>query len=323
MNLNCVSRAVLLSILGVAVGGMTLGLTGCDRMKSLMNSDGAAPDAASLAAQKFAAYGKAQDDVASLHPFAQEILQYDEYNPAIRGKAPLDAYSAVTNPFGSGIHLLRQAMDIKADLGPLDTSAARLLAAMTALNPTVKAMRAYADSELVHTDNGAKGRELDPVYRAQMKEALDADREFGSLLSAKGMELDTARLKTMQPDTIEYNVLNTDVASRRALDALGALNSAVTPETQAAFVAALPPVDAANKALATALTQYKGTMPMDHCKSYQSQAAKLVASGNDTAGSPLTKVRHGTKAERFISDYNDSVTAASACFADLHSQPHL
>jgi hypothetical protein len=295
-------------------------LTGCEKMKSSLGMTPEVTPAAALEADKVALYAKVEGDLAQLHPFDQEMQQYVDYNPELKGKEPLTSYSARTDPFDSAMHQMKEAMAVKSDLGPLDAAAVRLETAMETLNPTVKAMKAYMQSNGEDVDHGKKAREFDGPYRAQMKETHEAAREFERLLTAKSNEMDSARLKTMKPDSLEYHALETNLAARQALVALGGLTLKTSPETKAAFLASLTPVTTANQGLATAVASYKGSDPTVHCKQYQTLTAKLVASGQPVADNPKAKAKgphFGTIAEAFVSDYNDSLSEFSYCVRDV------
>jgi len=297
-----------------------LGFAGCEKMKTTLGLTAAATPAEVLEADKVAKYAKVEGDLAQLHPFDREMAQYIEYNPDLPGKEPLTSYSARTDPFDSAIYQMKQAMAVKSDLGPLDAAAVRLETAMETLNPTVKAMKAYMNSNGEDTDHGKKARELDGPYRAQFKETHEAAREFERLLTEKSNEMDAARLKTMKPDSLEYHALETNLAARQALVALDGLTLKTSPESKAAFLASLTPVTTANQALASAVGAYKGSDPTVHCKQYQTLTAKLVASGQAVADSPKAKAKgphFGTIAEAFVSDYNDSLSEFSYCVRDV------
>jgi hypothetical protein len=312
-----------MNIRTVTLAGLLCGavaLTGCEKMKSSLGLTPQATPAATLQGDKVAKYAQVEGDLAQLHPFDREMAQYIEYNPELPGKEPLTNYSARTDAFDSAIYQMKQAMALKADLGPLDAAAMRLETAMEALNPTVKAMQDYMNSHGESKDGGKRARELDGPYRAQMKETHEAAREFERLLTEKSNELDAARLKTMKPDSLEYHALETNLAARQALVALGGLTLKTSPETKAAFLASLTPVTTANQGLASAVAGYKGSDPTVHCKTYQTLTAKLIASGQAVADNPKAKAKgphFGNIAEAFVSDYNDSLSEFSYCVRDV------
>jgi hypothetical protein len=301
-------------------------LTGCDKIKSAFSpSSTGSESGARLAEEKLAKYSAAQDDLAN-HPFDREVQQYDEVNSAAlaasipgRGAVPMTYYRNPSSPVSPIIFLLTQAQAIQADLGPLDASAAKLLAALNALNPTIKDMNTYIGSHLIDTDGGAKARALDPIYHAQMKDAQAAEAEFSHALSVRKLENDKAKLATMKPDSIEYNVNNTFFATRTAADNLEeAVGDPDPKDAIAAFAASIPAIETANAGLTKALAAASGPAPIDSCKSYNAKTTHLIATGQETAKDPFGKLPHETRLQAFIGEYNGTIPDLNGCLAQIH-----
>jgi len=299
-------------------------LTGCDRIKSAISPSAASHSGAELAEEKLAKYAAAQDDLAN-HPFDREVQQYDEVNsaalaasiPGRRGAVPMTYYRNPSSPVSPIISLLTEAQAIQADLGPLDASATKLLAALNALNPTIKDMNTYISSRQIDTDGGAKAREFDPIYHAQMKDAQAAEAEFSHALSVRKLESDRAKLATMKPDSIEYNLNSTFFATRTAADHLEeAVGDPDPKDAVAAFVSSIPAIETANAGLTKALAAASG--PLDSCKSYNAKTTHLIATGQETAKDPFGRLPHETKLQAFIGEYNGTIPDLNGCLAQIH-----
>jgi hypothetical protein len=299
-------------------------LTGCDKIKHVFSpSTTDSPGGTTLVEQKLAKYSAVQEDMAN-HPFDREVQQYDEVNsaalaasvPGHRDTQPMTYYRNPSSPVSPTIELLTEAQAIQADLGPLDASAAKLLAALNALNPTIKDMNAYIGSHLIDTDGGAKARAFDPIYHAQMKDAQAAETEFSRALSARKLENDKAKLAAMKPDSLEYNVNNTFFATRTVADKIDdAIADPDPKDAMAAFAAGIPTLETANAGLSKALAVASGP---DACKSYNSKTTHLIATAKETAKDPFGKLQHENRSQAFIGEYNATIPDLNSCLIHIH-----
>jgi hypothetical protein len=318
-------RATSLLLLSASVA-----LTGCDSIKSYFApATGGGPTGATPAEQKVSKYAAAQADLAK-HPFDRELILYDDNNKELAAAAkskktlkdPLTWYYNPTSPVSSAILRLKEATAIPADLGPLDAAAAKLTASLETLNPTIKDMDVYINSHQIDTDNGAKAKTFDPIYRTQMRAAQDAETAFSQALSARSLADDKAKLAAMKPDSLDYAINNTLIATRNAVDKLD--DTTINPDPKfreaaiAAFAASIDPIETANQGLTKAIAAAPGFTKIDDCKSYNAKTTHLVATGRDAAKDPFGRVLHENKSQAFVGEYNGTIPDLNRCMAHIH-----
>ena len=270
-------------------------------------------DPAADAGKKANAYTAVQNDIVETRPIAKQLADHLTNNERVlRLGTKLGAnawYLFGVSDFDRIIDDLQQAIDLPGSVPEVDPKATELLAAMRAVNPTIKELSRYQTTREFKEDNYKLARERQPVLVAGLRTTIAATEAFGTALFDRRMALDERRVAALPTDSLAQSLLATSLSARRLVRRYDALEK---PVDVAPFLATLSDVVAANKKLVTTISSLS-PKPDSACTDYTEALDKLVGHGRDMARDVRTGGDPSQPAELFAKAYNRSIDAYTGC----------
>lgn len=269
------------------------------------------PEAQALA--KANAYTEAQNHLVRSHPLEQQLADYRRDNERVLKlgtKLGANAwYHFGIVDFDGVIGELEKAIVLPGAVPEIDAEAARLLAALRELNPTLKALTRYQTTREFKEDGYKFAREQHAILVPRVEAAAKAMETYGSALFEREIARDERRLTTLPEDAPARRLLSTSLTLRRAVRRFESLG----PKADVApFLAALAEVSNANRQLGTT---FDGMSPKadSSCTGYTDTVASLIGHGRDVARDIRAKGDPSQPAQRFNETYNRSVREFESC----------
>ena len=264
---------------------------------------------------KVNAYTEVQNSLAS-RSLASQLADHRRINERVLKlgtKLGANAYYQFSiNDFDRIIERLEKAMSLPGAIPEVDPAAEHLLAALQAVNPTVKTLERYQKTREFKVDEYKLAREQEPILVSGMSAAADAASDFSTALFNRSLARDEARLATLTPATLPHQLLTTSLATRRLMQRYKALG---TPDSVQPFQDAITPVIAANKDLADTIATLKDKVDSD-CTSYSEDIDSMIGRARDLAGDLLSRSNPKQSSEGFIRYYNNAVDHMTSCRRD-------
>ena len=272
------------------------------------------PEAAAIA--KVNAYTEVQNRIVTFYPFAKRLADYQSNNERVLRlgtKLGADAwYSFSIGDFDSLAGELEKAIALPGAVPEVDGLAAKLLAALREVNPTVKALSRYQSTREFREDGFKFAREQHPVLVAGMKAAAGAADGFENALFDRGLARDERRMAALPEGSLPRQVLQASLSTRRAVKRYEALQ----PRGDTApFLAALAEVSAANRELSLALDKLS-PKASTYCTGYSRTLDAVLGHGRDLARDIRAGSNPRQPSERFGEYFNRSVEDYGRCLKD-------
>ena len=295
--------------------------------QSLLQSPPPSPGAARVAARPAAtaqtpeaqamakanAYTEAQNHLVRSHPLEQQLADYRRDNERVLKlgtKLGANAwYHFGIVDFDGVVDELEKAVALPGVVPEVDAQAARLLAALREVNPTLKALTRYQTTREFKEDGYKFAREQHAILVPRVEAAAKAMDVYGTALFEREIARDERRLAALPEDAPARRLLSTSLTLRRAVRRFEALG----PKADVApFLAALGEVSNANRHLGTVLD---GMSPKANssCTGYTDTVASVIGHGRDVARDIRAKGDPGQPAQRFNETYNRSVRDLETC----------
>lgn len=269
------------------------------------------PEAQALA--KANAYTEAQNHLVRSHPLTQQLADYRRDNERVLKlgtKLGANAwYHFGITDFDGVIVELEKAVALPGVVPEVDAQAARLLAALREVNPTLKELTRYQVTREFKEDGFKFAREQHAILVPRVEVAARAMDAFGTALFEREIARDERRVEVMPDDAPARRLLSTSLTLRRAVRQFEALG----PKADVApFLAALGDVSNANRQLGTT---FDGMSPKANssCTGYTETVASLIGHGRDVARDIRAKGDPSQPAQRFNEVYNRSVRDLESC----------
>ncbi|MCJ2074056.1 YiiG family protein [Methylobacterium sp. E-016] len=276
----------------------------------------AAPPPPSPEAQEQAkvnAYTEAQNHLVRSHPLERQLAAYRRDNERVLKlgtKLGANAwYHFGIVDFDEVIDELEKATALPSTVPEVDPQAARLLASLRELNPTLKALTRYQTTREFKEDGYKFAREQHLILVPKVEAAAKAMDAYGTALFERELARDDRRAAAMPEDAPARRLLTTSLALRRAVQRFEALG----PKADVGpFLAALGEVSNANRQLGTtfdAMTPKANSS----CTGYTDTVASVIGHGRDVARDIKTKGDPSQPAQLFNDTYNRSVRDFESC----------
>ncbi|KQP40971.1 hypothetical protein ASF49_19450 [Methylobacterium sp. Leaf104] len=269
------------------------------------------PESQNLA--KANAYTEAQNHLVRSHPLTQHLADYRRDNERVlRLGTKLGAnawYHFGIVDFDGVIEELEKAVALPGAVPEVDAQAARLLAALREVNPTLKALTRYQTTRAFKEDGFKFAREQHAILVPRVEAAAKAMDAYGTALFEREIARDERRLSALSEDAPARSLVATSLTLRRAIRQFEALG----PRADVApFLAALGEVSNANRQLGTT---FDGMSPKANasCTGYTDTVARLIGHGRDVARDIRAKGDPSQPAQRFNEAYNRSVRDLESC----------
>lgn len=276
----------------------------------------AATPAASPAEQtdaKADAYTAVQNHIVESHAMAKELSDHLTNNERVLKlgtRLGADAwYLFGIADFDDVIEELQQAIALPGAVPDVDARAAGLLAALRAVNPTVRELAHYQKTREFKEDDFRLARERQPALVSGMRTAIDASDAFSTALFDRRMAIDERQLAALPAGSLAQGLLSASLATRRLVRRYDALRK---PADVAAFLAVLADVVAANRKLA-ATADGLSPRPDSSCIDYSEALDTLVGHGRDMARDVRAGGDPSQPAALFATAYNSSIDAHVRC----------
>ncbi len=258
-------------------------------------------------------YTTVQNDIVESHPMAKELADHLTNNERVLKlgtKLGANAwYLFGIGDFDHPIEELQAAIALPGTVPEVDAQAAALLAALRAVNPTIKELAHYQTTREFREDGFRLARDRQPVLVAGMGAAIDASEAFSTALFDRRMAIDERQVAALPADSLARNLLAASLATRRLVRRYESLRK---PADAVPFLAVLADVVSANKRL-SATTGTLSPKPDSTCADYSEALDKLVGHGRDMAQDIRTGGDPSQPAELFATAYNSSVDAYTGC----------
>ena len=269
------------------------------------------PEAQELA--KVNAYIEAQNHLVRSHPLQRQLAEYRRDNERVL-KLGTKLGANVWYHFGivdvdGVIEELETAVALPGTIPEVDPQAARLLASLRELNPTLKALIRYQTTREFKQDGYRLAREQHPILVTRVEAAIKAMDAYGTALFERELARDERRAAALPEDAPARRLLATSLALRRAVQRFEALG----PKADVApFLAALGEVGRANTQLETSLD---GMSPKANssCTGYADTVARVIGHGRDVARDIRGRGDPSGPAQLFNDTYNRSVRDFESC----------
>lgn len=268
------------------------------------------------AAAKANAYVEVQNTIVTFHPFARQLADYLKGNDRVlRAGAKLDGnswYSFGVPDCDALITRLKAAIERPGEVPEVDGRAKALLAALEALNPTIKALNRYQNTREFRDDAFKFAREQHPIFAGRMEAAVRAANAYGDGLFDRELARDERKLAALAPDAPPARLLATSLAVKRAVRRYEALGPKSDPGP---FQAALADVSAANGRLLTTLDALNPKASTS-CTGYVKTIDSVVGHGRDVVRDLRSGGDLAQPSQLFGMYYNRSVEDLSSCNRD-------
>ena len=262
---------------------------------------------------KVNAYTEAQNHLVRSHPLERQLAEYRRDNERVLKlgtKLGANAwYHFGIVDFDGVIDELEKAVALPGVVTEVDPQAARLLASLRELNPTLKALTRYQTTREFKEDGYKFAREQHPILVPKVEAAAKAMDAYGTALFERELARDERRMATLPEDAPARRLLATSLALRRAVQRFEALG----PKADTApFLAALGDVSNANRQLGST---FDGMNPKasSSCTGYADTVASVIGHGRDVARDIKAKGDPSQPARLFNDTYNRSVRDLESC----------
>lgn len=276
----------------------------------------AAPPPPSSEAQEVAkvnAYTEAQNHLVRSHSLERQLAEYRRDNERVLKlgtKLGANAwYHFGIVDFDGVIDELEKAVALPGSIPEVDPQAARLLAVLRELNPTLKALTRYQTTREFKEDGFKFAREQHSILVPRVEIAAKAMDAYGTALFERELARDQRRATVLPEDAPARRLLVTSLALRRAVQRFEALG----PKADVApFLAALGEVSAANRQLGMT---FDGMSPKANssCTGYADTVASVIGHGRDVARDIKARGNPSQPAQLFNDTYNRSVRDFESC----------
>lgn len=262
---------------------------------------------------KVNAYTEAQNHLVRSHPLERQLAAYRRDNERVlKLGTRLGAnawYHFGIVDFDGVIDELEKAVALPGTIPEVDPQAGRLLAALRALNPTLKALTRYQTTREFKEDGFRFAREQHPILVPRVEAAAKAMDAYGTALFERELARDQRRAAALPEDASARRLLATSLALRRAVQRFEALG----PKADVApFLAALGEVANANRQLGAT---FDGMSPKANasCTGYADTVASVIGHGRDVVRDIRAKGDPSQPAQLFNDAYNRSVRDFESC----------
>lgn len=259
------------------------------------------------------AYTEVQNHLVRSHPLERQLAEYRRDNERVLKlgtKLGANAwYHFGIVDFDGVIDELEKATALPGAVPEVDPQAARLLAALRDLNPTLKALTRYQTTREFKEDGYKFAREQHPILVPKVEAAAKAMDAYGTALFERELARDERRMAALPEDAPARRLLATSLALRRAVQRFEALG----PKADTApFLAALGDVTSANRQLGAT---FDGMSPRANssCTGYADTVARVIGHGRDVARDIKAKGDPSQPAQLFNDTYNRSVRDLESC----------
>lgn len=269
------------------------------------------PEAQAVA--KVNAYTEVQNHLVRSHPLERQLAEYRRDNERVLKlgtKLGANAwYHFGIVDFDGVIDELEKAVALPGSIPEVDPQAARLLAALRDVNPTLKALTRYQTTREFKEDGYKFAREQHPILVPKVEAAAKAMDAYGTALFERELARDERRAALLPEDAPARRLLATSLALRRAVQRFEALG----PKADVApFLGALGEVSTANRQLGTILDGMS-PKPSSSCTGYADTVARVIGHGRDVARDIRAKGDPSQPAQLFNDTYNRSVRDFESC----------
>ena len=269
------------------------------------------PEAQAVA--KVNAYTEAQNHLVRSHPLERQLAEYRRDNERVLKlgtKLGANAwYHFGIVDFDGVIDELEKAVALPGSIPEVDPQAARLLAALRDVNPTLKALTRYQTTREFKEDGYTFARQQHPILVPKVEAAAKAMDAYGTALFERELARDERRMTALPEDAPARRLLATSLALRRAVQRFEALG----PKADVApFLGALGEVSTANRQLGTTLDGMS-PKPSASCGGYADTVASVIGHGRDVARDIRAKGDPSQPAQLFNDTYNRSVRDLESC----------
>lgn len=273
----------------------------------------AASDPANDVAKKVNAYTKVQNDIVETHPMGKQLAEHMRNNERVLKlgtKLGANAwYLFGIDDFDRQVSDLKAAMAMPGSVPEVDPKAAALLAALEAVNPTIKELYRYQKTRDFKEDGFKLAMAREKPLEDGMRGAMAASDAFSTALFDRRMAIDEARLAGLKSGSLPHGLLGTSLKTRVLLRRYDAMEK---PGDVAAFLAALDEVRASNKALMATADELSPKADSS-CANYSEALDALIGHGRDLARSIKAKQDPSDESAAFARDYNKSVDYYGQC----------
>ncbi|QNQ20416.1 YiiG family protein [Kosakonia sp. SMBL-WEM22] len=263
----------------LAVAACLFALSACDDKKAEEPQQASKSSAEQAEITKYNAYIEAANMSSS--SFGEQLDQYKKYiAPAFTGEKPRDDLffpgSDTTIPRVKD--LLDKARAMEPEMKDLDASATRYSEALGQTEPVNRELYNYINAKTYKSDNGDKGRELQPKFISAMEKLVVAQADFLNAVDKKDRERIKAEYEKTPKDTAAYYRIGSIYYLKESMDAAnGFINGEGLGDKKDAFKKSL---DQFNEAL----TAYDAKMRESNkkgCSSLIFTANSYLSTGRD------------------------------------------
>ncbi|MDH2913167.1 YiiG family protein [Kosakonia cowanii] len=225
----------------LAVAACLFALSACDDNKKAEQPQESQSTAEQDGIAKYNAHVEAANYVT--YSFGEDLAKYKKYNqPQLDGKKPLEElYSSGSSSAMTTLQdFLDKAIAMKPPMPELDQPARDYSDAVAKATPVIRDLENYINSKSYSSDNGAKGRELQPAYLSSMEKLVVAQANYLNAIDAKDRARIKAEFDKAEKDSLAYYRIGSIYYLKESMDAAsGFLNGEGLGDKKEAFKTSL------------------------------------------------------------------------------------